>query len=132
MQEKGFLRKTRQRETILEVLRGTTSHPTADWVYQEVRKQLPNISLGTVYRNLKGLAAAGRVLELSYGSTFSRFDGNPCDHYHFGCTRCMRLFDVDVPVDSKLDEEAARVTGFDVTSHRLEFHGVCKDCMEGN
>ena len=65
MKPKGFVRRTRQREVILEVLRGTKSHPTADWVYQEVRKEMPQVSLGTIYRNLKTLSEHGEIQELA-------------------------------------------------------------------
>ncbi|NWF78149.1 MAG: transcriptional repressor, partial [Chloroflexi bacterium] len=75
-------RKTKQREAILRVLRNTTCHPTADWIYEEGRKDIPNISLGTVYRNLKLLREAGKILEIDLGGNFSRFDGNQDNHYH--------------------------------------------------
>ncbi len=70
-------RMTKQRKIILDVLKNTTSHPTADWIYDQVREVLPNISLGTVYRNLKVLKEMGEIMELDFGSTYSRFDGNP-------------------------------------------------------
>mgnify|MGYP005864089955 CR=1 FL=1 len=121
-------RRSRQRETVLRVLRGTTSHPTADWIYQQVRRYIPNVSLGTIYRNLKVLKEAGEIMELDFGSTFSRFDGNPLNHYHFSCESCDRVFDVDLPPEAALEEEAERRTGFQVTGHRLEFYGLCSDC----
>ena len=122
-------RKTKQKEAILKVLRGTTSHPTADWIYNEVRKEIPNISLGTVYRNLRQLCEKGEILELDLCGTFSRFDGRKDNHYHFRCENCERVFDVDEPVDGKIDERVARITGFKISSHRLEFRGLCKDCQ---
>ncbi|MBE3578221.1 MAG: transcriptional repressor [Limnochordales bacterium] len=127
---RGFIRNTRQRRLILEVLRSTDSHPTADWIYQQVRDKLPNISLGTIYRNLKTLAENGEVLELNFGSTYSRFDGKAEPHYHFLCQKCGRLFDMfEVPVAHELTEEARRVTGWQVLGHRLEFYGICGDCQ---
>lgn len=121
-------RMTRQRRAILEALRGTTSHPTADWIYERVRKVIPDISLGTVYRNLKLLRDQGEILELNYGSTFSRFDGNPRNHYHFQCEKCGRVLDVEVPVNSKLESAVAAAMGVEVHSHRMEFYGLCPDC----
>jgi Fe2+ or Zn2+ uptake regulation protein len=121
---------TKQREAILSVLKGTTTHPTADWVYEEVRKEIPNISLGTVYRNLKLLRESGEILEIDLSSTFSRFDGNPDNHYHFRCEKCGRVFDVDEAVDEKIDERVARKTGFKVSHHRLEFRGLCLECQK--
>ncbi len=125
-----MLRRTKQKEAILEVLRGTTSHPTADWVYNEVRKEIPNISLGTVYRNLRLLCESGGILELDLCGTLSRFDARRDNHYHFRCVKCGLVFDVDVPVDMEMDKIVAQRTGFMISYHRLEFRGVCKNCQE--
>ncbi|MDI3280460.1 MAG: transcriptional repressor [Bacillota bacterium] len=126
------LRMTRQRQRILEVLRSTTSHPTADWVYEQVRREIPDISLGTVYRNLKVLKESGEIMELNYGSTFSRYDGNPVNHYHFQCEECGRIYDLDLPVQEELNRAASQSSGFHVTHHRLEFYGTCRACLAGN
>jgi len=123
------MRKTRQKEAILEVLRSTTSHPTADWVYNEVRKEMPNISLGTVYRNLRILCQLGEVLELVLCGRLSRFDARNDNHYHFRCEKCGQVYDVDEPVNSEMDKVAARRTGFNVRYHRLEFYGLCLECQ---
>jgi len=122
-------RKSKQREAILRVLKRTSSHPTADWVYEQVRKEIPNISLGTVYRNLKLLKQEGKVLELDLAGTVSRFEANARNHHHFRCEQCGRIFDVAEPVDGESDERVARKTGFKVSYHRLEFRGLCKDCQ---
>jgi Fur family peroxide stress response transcriptional regulator len=122
-------RKTKQKEAILEVLRGTNSHPTADWVYNEVRKDIPNISLGTVYRNLRLLCESGEILELDLCGTLARFDARKDNHYHFRCEKCGQVFDVDMPVDAEIDRRTTENTGFKVSYHRLEFRGVCKDCQ---
>jgi Fur family peroxide stress response transcriptional regulator len=122
-------RKSKQKEAILRVLKGTTSHPGADWVYEQVKREIPNISLGTVYRNLKLLKQEGEILELDLASTLSRFDGNSQDHYHFRCEQCGRVFDVDELVDKEIDDRVAQKTGFKVSYHRLEFRGLCKDCQ---
>jgi len=127
--KKGFIRRTKQREVILDVLRSTRSHPTADWVYQEVRKEMPNVSLGTIYRNLKTLTEMGQALELSYGSTYSRFDGNPENHYHFVCEECGQVTDLDLPVQKQLEEDVSDMIDGQVSYHRLEFYGVCRDCL---
>ena len=121
------MKRTKQKEAILIVLRSTTSHPTADWVYAEVREEIPNISLGTVYRNLKLLKRQGEILELDF-ATISRFNGNTQNHYHFRCERCERIFDVEGPVDTESDKQIAQQTGFKVYYHRLEFRGLCQDC----
>ncbi|MFC1715463.1 transcriptional repressor, partial [Candidatus Poribacteria bacterium] len=85
---------TRQRQVILEELRNASFHPTADEVYRRVRKRLPRISLGTVYRNLETLSKAGIVKKLELGGARKRFDGYSEDHYHVRCTGCGRLEDV--------------------------------------
>jgi len=123
-------RRTKQRETIIKVLRSTTCHPTVDWIYDEVRKEIPNISLGTVYRNLKLLRESREILEIDLSGTFSRFDGNSDNHYHFRCDKCGRVFDIDEPVNKELDERVARKTGFEISHHRLEFRGLCQECQK--
>ena len=123
------MRRTRQKEAILEVLRSTTSHPTADWVYDEVKKEIPNISLGTVYRNLRVLCQLGEVLELVLCGSLTRFDARSDNHYHFRCVKCGQVFDVDEPVNTEMDKTAARRTGFKIKYHRLEFYGLCLECQ---
>lgn len=133
MKPKGFVRKTRQREVILEVLRGTTSHPTADWVYQEVRKEMPNVSLGTIYRNLKTLSENGEIQELSFGNTHSRFDYRSHNHYHFICESCGAVEDLETEAVGELkalEENVAKAGNYEVTSHRLEFYGLCPECVK--
>ena len=121
-------RETRQREAILNLLRHTDSHPTADWIYDEVRKVIPNISKGTVYRNLKILREDGEISELNLSGTISRYDGNHENHYHFRCEKCGMVFNLEEPVNKELDEKIAKSTGFKVSYHHLEFRGICKDC----
>ncbi len=129
MKEKGFIRKTKQREAILSVLRDTKSHPTADWIYQQVRKKVPNVSLGTIYRNLKILAETGEIQELSYGSTYSRFDGNPEIHYHFVCQKCGSITDIDMDAIENLESLVEKELRVKVTDHRMEFYGLCNHCL---
>ena len=128
MKPKGFVRRTRQRDAILEVLRGTKSHPTADWVYQEVRKEMPHVSLGTIYRNLRTLSEHGEIQELAFGSAHSRFDANPHNHYHFVCEQCGTIRDLEMSSLPELDRRAEELLGCEVRSHRLEFYGLCSDC----
>lgn len=123
-------KKTRQKAAILRILSSTRSHPTADWVYREVRKEIPNVSLGTVYRNLGKLSKSGEILELDLSGSQSRFDAMTEDHYHFRCDRCGNIFDVDEEVDKNINERVAQNTGFWITHHRLEFRGLCRDCQK--
>ncbi len=123
-------RMTKQRQTILNVLRSTTSHPTADWIYEEVRKTIPNISLGTVYRNLGILTTMGEILELNFGSTYSRYDGNPNNHYHFCCSQCGNVYDLTLPLLQSIDTEVMEKSGHIVKNHRMEFYGICENCKD--
>jgi len=123
-----MVRYSKQKEAILKVLKSTTSHPTADWIYEQVRKEMPHISLGTVYRNLKLLAQEGRILELELAGAPGRFDGNTQDHYHLKCVQCGCIFDVDEPIHKEIDRRIARKMSSEIYYHRLEFNGLCKEC----
>ncbi len=122
------MRRSKQREAILRVVRHTTCHPTAEWVYAQVKQEIPGISLGTVYRNLRLLSETGDVLVLESGEGGSRFDGCTDTHYHFRCDRCGAVLDVDVPVDCELDRLVAARTGLTIRGHVLEFRGLCGEC----
>jgi len=126
-----MLRKSRQRDAILRVVKGVTSHPTANWIYDQVRGEIPNISLGTVYRNLRLLIEEGQISEIELARTLSRFDGNTQYHHHFICEQCGRVFDVsdDERIGRALMDEIARGTGFRITHRRCELYGLCKDCQ---
>jgi Fe2+ or Zn2+ uptake regulation protein len=126
----GFQRNTRQRQVILEELRKLSSHPTAAEVYEIVRRRLPSISLGTVYRNLDLLARMGTINKLEMSGAETRFDGDATQHDHLRCTHCGRIDDAP---SVALDLSAAAqhdFRGYEVHGHRLEFIGVCPDCRE--
>ena len=129
MQKQLNLRMTRQREVILEELRKVNTHPSADEVYEMVRKRLPRISLGTVYRNLEILSESGDIQKLEPGCTLKRFDGNPSEHSHIRCIRCDRISDVPMIPGFEIDLEQVSASGFEITGHRLEFLGVCPQCL---
>ncbi|MBI2469486.1 MAG: transcriptional repressor [Candidatus Rokubacteria bacterium] len=124
------MRLTAPRRLILTVVRGTETHPTAEWVHAEVRKRLPRVSLGTVYRNLRILARQGLLAEIQQGPS-ARFDARVGRHHHFTCSGCGRIFDLDEPVDPRLDARVAARTGFRVSHHRVEFYGLCRTCARG-
>lgn len=124
-----MLRSSKQKEAILRILQRTTSHPSVDWIYQEVRKELPNISLGTVYRNLNMLKAEGTITDLTFAGAPSRYDGNCRPHDHFRCVKCGQVFDIEWRINGDLDTKVAGDHGFDVFGHRLEFYGFCQDCV---
>ncbi|RCW51369.1 MULTISPECIES: transcriptional repressor [unclassified Halanaerobium] len=125
-------RMTKQRKAILRVLKNTESHPTADWIYEQVKKEIPNISLGTVYRNLNVLSELGKIQILDYGSTYSRYDGNPKNHYHFRCEKCGRVYDIHIDLFDDINKIVNEKTAFQVNEHRLEFTGLCPICQNEN
>ncbi|MFN3344347.1 MAG: transcriptional repressor [Chloroherpetonaceae bacterium] len=116
-------RYSRQREEILRVVRETESHPTADWVYEQVRKTLPHVSLGTVYRNLNLLADEGLVQRVILDDGVVRFDGNTHHHHHFICTKTGKIYDVALPIDSEILAQFNAQTGFKATHFKIEFYG---------
>ena len=120
-------RVTSQRRLTLEAVRATDTHPTAEWVYRRVRRRLPQISLGTVYRNLRLLVDQGLIQELDSGG-FCRYDGNTARHHHFICEVCGQISDLIVPVDRALDRRTASRTGLEISHHRIEFYGRCPAC----
>ena len=123
-------RMTLQRKTILNILRQTKSHPSADEIYELVRKQLPRISLGTVYRNLEVLVKMGLIQKLELGGTIKRFDWNPNKHYHIRCLCCGQVDDAPIAPLNKLEDELYGATIFSIIGHRLEFEGFCPDCTK--
>jgi Fur family ferric uptake transcriptional regulator len=118
---------TRQRRLILEEVRRCGGHLTADEVYQRVRKSLPTISLGTVYRNLDVLSRTGEILRVQLAGDQMRFDANTRPHSHVRCRECGRVCDVEVEFQI-LDERVAQQSGYEVLEHRLEFSGICPRC----
>ena len=122
------LRRSRQRERILELLRRTDQHPTAAWLYDNLRDEFPRLSLGTVYRNLGILVQSGKVRKLDSGSTFDRFEINRGDHVHFVCRSCGRILDLDVPETEEFQRAVLTQTGNRVTGHRIELFGECDQC----
>ena len=123
-----FQRNTRQREVILEELQKLTSHPTAVALHEIVRRLLPKISLGTVYRNLELLAEMGIVQKLEFGGPEARFDGNLDRHDHARCVRCGRVDDVHgAPLE--LSQGAYDdCGGYEVLGHHVELLGICPQC----
>ncbi len=129
MKTENMQRMTDQRRVILEELRGTVAHPTADELYRTVRKRLPKISLGTVYRNLDILTKAGLIHKLDFGAGQSRYDADLSEHYHVRCVDCNRLVDVMGLPRFDYDTEILSQSQFEIIGHSLEFLGICPDCQ---
>ncbi len=131
MKPTGKYRMTRQRKVILEeVQKDLDRHLTADEIYEEVRKRLPRISLGTVYRNLEILAELGNIQKLELSGSIKRFDGNPQRHYHIRCMRCGRVDNAPVAPLRQIEDKLYGATVFTILGHRLEFEGFCPECTK--
>ena len=128
MSDKPGRRNTRQRQVILEEIQKLDSHPSAATLYELVRKRLPKVSLGTVYRNLDFLAQTGVIQKLNTGSAEARFDWNPELHYHVRCLHCGRVDDVHNAPGDLVDREINELQGFAILGHQLQFIGLCPDC----
>jgi len=122
------MRLTTQRQIILEELGKVTSHPTANEVYDMVRKRLPRIGLGTVYRNLELMAETGIILKLEVGGTQKRFDATIAPHYHIRCLSCGKVDDIELPVMASINKTAADLSQYQVLGHHIEFSGICSEC----
>jgi len=122
------MRMTRQRSVILEELRNSGIHPSADELYQIVRKRLPRISLGTVYRNLEILSELGEIQKLELSGSLKRYDGHPDRHYHIRCVSCDCVADAPIAPLRQLEDELYQTTVFELIGHNLEFTGLCPAC----
>jgi Fur family ferric uptake transcriptional regulator len=120
------LRMTRQRKVILEEIRKVRTHPTADEVYEMVRRRIPRISMGTVYRDLDILSEYGMIQKL--GGQQRRFDGNMQNHYHVRCISCGRVEDVPMRPLERIEDSAHKICGYEIRGHSLEFIGLCPEC----
>jgi Fur family ferric uptake transcriptional regulator len=123
-------RNTRQRQMILEILADLRIHPTASELYQLVRQQLPHISLGTIYRNLDQLSAAGVIHKLDHAGGQVRYDGNLDCHDHIRCLLCGRIDDVYNLPPETATTRLKTIHGYTVLDCRLELTGICRECSE--
>ena len=122
-------RKSKHREAIIENLQSRYDHPTAMELYLSVREVMPNLSLGTLYRNLSQLEESGMVLRIPDGST-DRFDGNPNPHAHFKCSSCNKVYDL-VSFENDSITFSDDIIG-KVTNYSLMAFGICKHCNKLN
>ena len=126
------LKYSRQRESIKHYLMTTKMHPTADEVYMHVKREFPNISLGTVYRNLNLLTDIGEAVKITTPNGGDRFDGRIEPHNHFLCTKCGRLLDLELDMQSIEEVNRLAAESFDgiITSSSTLFCGECSDCIK--
>lgn len=121
-------RITCQKKAILDYLKSVKTHPSAEEIFQEVRKKLPRISLGTVYRILKNLKEKGEILEIP--TEVSRFDGDTSPHAHFICQKCKKIFDVsDECQECKIIKSKKLKVG-KFKNYQVYFYGICRECQK--
>ena len=119
----------RKRDAILNCVRATTVHPSADWVYAQLKPQYPDLSLGTVYRNLAYFKEQGKIISLGTVNGVERFDGNTKPHVHFICTNCDDVADLmQIAVPQEMMQSVSFNTGGEVQSCHLTFIGRCAKC----
>jgi Fur family ferric uptake transcriptional regulator len=121
---------TPQRSIILEEIRKTKTHPTADGVHALVRRRLPRVSLATVYRNLDLLARAGMIQKVELGGCPRRYDGWVDDHIHVRCVECGKVGDVSDGLLGRTRARVEKLSGYDITGYHLEFTGLCSECKK--
>ena len=122
-------KRSRKREAILDCLRQTDVHPSAEWVYRRLKPRIPDLSLATVYRNLALFKQVGLICSLGVVQGLERFDGDTSPHVHFICTGCGRILDLPgLQLPAELASQAVQITGGQVTGASLRFHGVCRHC----
>lgn len=122
------VRMTPQRQAILSFLMDAHIHPTVDEIYKSLESRFPNMSVATVYNNLKLFLEAGLVRELAYGDGASRFDADMHEHYHAICDQCGTIADFECEPLNDIEVCARQETGFVVRGHRMEVYGTCPEC----
>ena len=123
----------RKRDAILTCLRETTEHPSAEWVYSQLKQEIPDLSLGTVYRNLSLFKEQGLITSLGTVNGVERFDANTDPHVHYLCTGCGKVLDLQhIQIPEDLNQAAATDSGGEVTGCQLTFTGVCGQCARNS
>lgn len=123
-----ILKHSKQRDSLFQLLKSVKNHPTAEWLYHELKKDYSNLSLATVYRNLNVLYQCGEIIKVEVGDGTDRYDATITPHCHFICDSCKRVIDIDVPSAQKLNDEANSLNDVIVTNKNLVFYGLCSEC----
>ena len=119
-----------QREAILRFLKTRKDHPTADFVFQHIRKDIPNISLATVYRNLNQLADSGAILRLTTNGKMDHFDACVEPHFHFCCRQCNAVKDIEMEPFPELITRASEASDYKIEEVTVLFSGLCDSCKD--
>jgi Fur family peroxide stress response transcriptional regulator len=123
-------RITPQRLAVLGNLAASEKHPTVDKISEEVRSEFPTTSLDTIYKTVSLLKEINEVLELGFADGSNRYDGNkPFPHPHVVCTQCKKIIDPELSSLIDMTKEVADETGFKILTHRLDFFGICGECL---
>jgi len=116
---------------VLRVLAGSEGHPTVEAIYEKVRFEFPTTSLATIYKTVSLLKEINEVLELGFADGSNRYDGNrPFPHPHVICTQCKKIIDPDLSSLKDMTKEVAEETGFEILTHRVDFFGICRECLK--
>jgi len=132
MNQSNHRKRSVRRERILELLRGTKEHPTAEWVYEKLKKEYTDVSLGTVYRNLRILVEDGLAQSLQGGKSLDHFDADTSPHHHITCLQCGRVTDAPVTVNEEVFKMIEQITGYQVLLPQISVSGICPDCQRQN
>ena len=124
------MRYSYQREIIYNAIAGTKVHPTAEYIYDHLKREHPKLSLGTVYRNLQYLSEKGDILKISVPNGPDRYDGDISHHYHAICSVCGGISDVSLDYFADIDKLVEDYTGYKVVSHEIMFKVICDKCKK--
>lgn len=123
------MKRSHQREAIVAYLKGCKNHPTAENIYIALKEEMPNLSLGTVYRNLALLTETGQILKLNCDGKTDHYDAEINPHYHVLCTGCGAVCDLQIPYNYDIDALASDCYNGAIDRHSILFHGICADCL---
>lgn len=126
------MKYSKQRELVLQTLQQNVVHPTADYIYAVLHKEYPSISLATVYRNLNQLAEMNVIRKIVGLDASTRYDHNTHKHYHFICSKCNKVYDVNYEIAPDLVANIANQTGLGVESCEITLKGICPECILKN
>ncbi len=115
---------------MLKILQNTNKHPSASWLYNELKTEFMDLSISSIYRNLNILLDQNLVRKIRTESSFDHYDANTDLHYHFICRLCDSIIDINVDVFKDLNNQASEATGYRIEGHRLDFYGACPSCYE--
>ena len=122
---------SRKRDAILDCISRTKCHPSAEWVYQQLKPEIPDLSLGTVYRNIAMFKEEGTIQSIGVVNGLERYDYNTAPHTHFICTNCASVLDLEgIELPAPVVQQAEAAVGGDIATYHLQFSGTCADCKK--